>query len=100
MRCKTVKGGKSLSIFKTVVTHVHFLTLLHLFVDLNPISLFGIISHASTPISSTAFVTINVADFTSMKLVGVYQTMTEHFRFVRDNVVDKLVTHHLIASTV
>ena len=57
-----------------VVTRVRSSTLPHLFPDLNPISLFGTILHASTPTSFTAFLALNVANFTSVKRADIYLT--------------------------
>ena len=41
---------------------------------LNPISLFGTILHAPPPTSFTAFLALNVANFTSVKRADVYLT--------------------------
>ena len=49
-------------------------TLPHLFPDLNPISLFGTILHAPPPTLFTAFLALNVANFTSVKRADVYLT--------------------------
>ena len=46
----------------------------HLFPDLNPISLFGTILHAPPPTSFTAFLALNVANFTSVKWADAYLT--------------------------
>ena len=40
--------------------------------DLNPISSFGTILHAPPPTSFTAFLAVNVANFTSVKRTDVY----------------------------
>ena len=57
-----------------VVTRVSCSTLPHPFPDLNPISLFGTILHAPPPTSFTAFLAVNVANFTSVKWADVYLT--------------------------
>ena len=57
-----------------VVTRVRSSILPHLFPDLNPISLFGTILHAPPPTSFTAFLAVNVANFTSVKRTDVYLT--------------------------
>ena len=51
-----------------------FLNSAALFPDLNPISLFGTILHAPPPTSFTAFIAVNVANFTSVKRADVYLT--------------------------
>ena len=57
-----------------VVTRIRSSTLPHLFPDLNPISLFGTILHALPPTSFTAFLAVNVANFTLVKRADVYLT--------------------------
>ena len=57
-----------------IVTCVRSSTLPHLFLDLNPILSFGTILHAPPPTSFTAFLAVNVANFTSVKRADVYLT--------------------------
>ena len=57
-----------------VVTRVRSSTVPHPFPDLNPISLFGTILHAPPPTSFTAFLEVNVVNFTSVKRADVYLT--------------------------
>ena len=57
-----------------VVTRVRSSTLPHPFPDLNPILLFGIILHAPPSTWFTAFLAVNVANFTSVKRADVYLT--------------------------
>ena len=57
-----------------VVTRVRSSTLPRPFPDLNPISLFGTILHAPPPTSFTAFLAVNVANFTSVERADVYLT--------------------------
>ena len=59
-----------------VVTRVRSSTLPHLFPDLTPISLFGTILHAPLSTSFTAFLALNVANFTSVKRADVYMYLT------------------------
>ena len=82
-----------------VVTRVRSSTLPHLFPDLNPISLFGIILHALPPRSFTAFLAVNVAKLyigeTGRRLSDRF---AEHLRSVRNNGVDKPVARHFNAA--
>ena len=57
-----------------VVTRVRSSTLAHIFPNLNPISLFRTILHVAPPTSFTAFLALNVANFTSVKRANVYLT--------------------------
>ena len=57
-----------------VVTRVRSSTLPRPFPDLNPISLLSTILHAPPPTSFTAFLAVNVANFTSVERADVYLT--------------------------
>ena len=61
--------------------------------DLNPISLFGTILHAPPPTLFTAFLAVNVANFTSVNRADVYR-FAEHLRSVRNNDVCIPVSRH------
>ena len=73
-------------------TRVRSSTLAHPFPDLNPISLFGTILHAPPPTSFTAFLALNVANFTSVKRADVYLTD------LLNNDVNKPVARHFNAA--
>ena len=76
-----------------VVTRVRSSTLPHPFPDLNPISLFGTILHAPPPTLFTAFLAVNVANFTSVNRADVYR-FAEYLRSVRNNDVGIPVSRH------
>ena len=80
-----------------VVTRVRSSTLPHLFPDQNPISLFVTILHAPHPTSFTAFLAVNVANFTSVKR-HLSDRFAEHLRSVRNNDVDNPVSRHFNAA--
>ena len=81
-----------------IVTCVHSSTLPHLLPDLNPISSFGTILHAPPPTSFTAFLAVNVANFTSVKWARhLSDRFAEHLHSVRNNDVDKPVAQHFNA---
>ena len=78
-----------------VVTRVLSSTLPHLFPDLNPTLLFGTILHGPPPTSFTAFLAVNVVNFTSVKPADVYPTdLLNTFVPIRNNDVDKPVARH------
>ena len=83
-----------------VVTRVRSSALPHLFPDINPISLFGTILHAPLPTSFTIFLTVNVANFTSVKRADVYLTdLLNTFVPLMNNDVDKPERDIFILST-
>ena len=84
-----------ISFLVPVVARVRLLTLTHLFPDLNPILVFGISSHACisapSPLSTAAFLAVNVVNFTCVHLTDLLNML---LRSVKNNDVDKLVARH------
>ena len=78
------------------VTRVHFFTPLHLYPNLNPISLFGLILHAHPPTSSTAFHAANFVNLTWLKLADrrLSGRFAEHLCSVSNNDVNQHVARH------